>query len=194
MRAITECSIETYNEELEHAAKFPESENGKGIDWEKFHEAKAEAGFGKAKRWKFPDSREIFMQTDSLWLKPQFGYKEDSVTWSARAMDFEIHGTKVEIQFFAGSNSPINIMVKTNFSEKNDLQAGMLPRKWAEQLLRKYESLGHGENFQVEIKPGDSELIPLLNGRMGFKIKNMPFLWTSHNFMFLILHEEENFV
>ena len=194
VRAISEFSIEIHTEEVEHAAKFHGTENGRGIDWEKYYDAKAEAGFGIVKKWKFPDSGEVFMQTDSLWLKPQLGYKEESVTWSARAVDFEIHGRKIEIQLFAGSNNPINVMVKTDFSEKNNLQTGMLPRKWAEQLLRKYESLGHGENFQAEIKSSDSDLIPLLNDRIGFNIKNMTILWTSHNFLFLILHEEENFV
>ena len=168
--------------------------NQKGIDWEQYIEAKAGAGFCKKLPWKFFDSREIFMQADSLWLKPQFGFAEDTMTWSARAMDFWLHGSSMEIQLYAGSVNPVNKTAKTDLAEEIDLDAGEEPKEWAQQLLHKYESLGHGISFQARIKKDDSDLIPILNDHLGFNISNMTVLWTSHTFAFLILHDEKDFI
>ena len=65
--------------------------------------------------------------------------------------------------------------------------------KWTDQLLRKYEPLGHGVNFQAKVE-GDSELVQILNHKLGFNLKHITVIWTSHDFLFLILHENENFV
>ena len=168
--------------------------NQKGIDWERYFEAKAGAGFGKKLPWKFFDSREIFMQADSLWLKPQFGFAGDAMTWSARATDLWLHGSSIEIQIYAGSVNPVNKMAKTKLAEEIDLETGDEPKTWVQQLLHKYESLGHGINFQARIERDDSDLIPILNDRLGFNISGMTVLWTSHTFVFLILHDENDFI
>ena len=190
---ISAQTISYFKEELEQAAGFMRS-NQKGIDWEQFIEAKAGAGFGKKLPWKFFDSREIFVQADSLWLKPQFGFAEDTMTWSARAMDLWLHGSSIEIQLYAGSINPINKTAKANLAERIDLEGGDEPKAWAQQLLHKYESLGHGINFQARVKRDDSDLIPILVDLLGFDISNMTFLWTSHTFAFLILHGESDFI
>ena len=79
-------------------------------------------------------------------------------------------------------------MVKTD-NEANKAKKG------AEQLLREYESLGHGRHFQGAIPEGKNfNLIKFLKAKYDLNIIHCTVLWTSHDFLFLILHEEENFI
>ena len=79
-------------------------------------------------------------------------------------------------------------MVKTNLNPKT-------VNKGAEQLLHEFESLGHGQHFQGIIpEEKDFNLVKFLNEKYDLKISHITVLWTSHNFLFLILHEEVDFV
>ena len=68
-------------------------------------------------------------------------------------------------------------------------------RKETEELLSEYEALGHGLHFQGKLPNNDqSKLILTLNEALDLKLQNLTVLWTSHNFLFLILHEPKNFI
>ena len=86
-----------FQDELAQAEKY---KSKSGIDWEKSYAAKAEAGFSSMKRWKFVDSREVFIQIDSLWLKPEFGLKEELISWSLRVEKFVFHNSNVDVQLY----------------------------------------------------------------------------------------------
>ena len=180
-----------YQDELTHARKY---KTVKGIDWEKYFEAKSEAGFSEQKRWKFVDSREVFVQIDSLWLKPEFGLTEEKISWSLRVEDFIFHDTKIDVQLYAGSTYAINLKVKTKFKESNENPASTPALKWTGQLLDKYESLGHGISFQAGLDAGSSDLVKILNSKIGFNLRFFTVIWPSHKFLFLIMHEEKDFV
>ena len=68
-----------FEDELALAEKYKDV---RGIDWEKYFSNKKEAGFAKKADWNFIDSREVFVQTDSKWLKPYL--KENECVWSRR--------------------------------------------------------------------------------------------------------------
>ena len=54
----------------------------KGINWAEYWDKKNKAGYSKKKAWEFFDSREIFVQIDSQWLKPMM--KETDCIWYSR--------------------------------------------------------------------------------------------------------------
>ena len=68
-----------FEDEKALASKFNDK---RGINWQEYFANKKEAGFAKKADWKFFDSREVFVQTDSKWLKP-FMNEQESV-WSQR--------------------------------------------------------------------------------------------------------------
>ena len=180
-----------YQDEKEQAEKYRMKD---GIDWEGYYNAKADAGFTNKKRWKFLDSREVFVQIDSLWLKPELGLNEERISWSLRVDGFLFHGTKVNVQLYAGSDHAINLQAKAKFKDSNDLSTHAPLLKWTEQILEKFEPLGHGTNFQAKLDVEGSNLVQLLIQKLGFNLKYFTVLWTSHDFLFLIMHERENFV
>ena len=100
----------------------------------------------------------------------------------------------MNVQFYAGSDHAINLEAKTRFDEGNELTTNALFLKWAEQILEQYEPLGHGTNFQAELDVKSSDLAEILIKKLGFNLKYFTVLWTDHDFLFLILHEKENFV
>ena len=59
-----------------------DTKDAKGVNWEKYYANKAKAGFAFRPEWNFFDSREIFVQIDSQWLKPYM--KENECIWFAR--------------------------------------------------------------------------------------------------------------
>ena len=180
-----------YQDELEHAKKY---KNEKGIDWEKYLEAKSDAGFSQQKRWKFVDSREVFVLIDSTWLKPEYGLTEEKISWSLRVDDFVFHGCKVNVQLYAGSNYAINVEARAKFKDGNEAPTDARALKWVGQILSKYEPLGHGTNFKARIEMVDSELVQILNQKIGFSLKYITVIWTSHDFLFAIFHEEKNLI
>lgn len=180
-----------YQDEKDQAEKY-KSKNG--IDWEKYYNAKADAGFSSRKHWKFLDSREVFVQIDSLWLKPEFGLKEERTTWSLRDEGFMFHGSKIDVQLYVGSDHAIDLKAKAKFKDSNDLSTNALFLKWVDQIIEKYEPLGHGTNFQAKLDVEGSNLAKLLIQKLGFSLNYFTVLWTSHNFLFLILHEKEDFI
>ena len=180
-----------YQDEKDQAEKY---RNKKGIDWEKYYDEKAKAGFTNQKRWKFVDSREVFVQIDSVWLKPEFGLTEEKISWSLRVENFFFHGSKVDIQLYAGSNYAINAEAKAKFKDRNEKSPDSLAWKWVNQIIKKYEPLGHGTNFQAKLEVESSDLIQILNDKIDFSLKNFTVIWTSHTFLFIIFHEMADFI
>ena len=79
-------------------------------------------------------------------------------------------------------------MVKTEINSK-------LAIKGAEKLLQEYESLGHGQHFQGQIPRGkDFALVKFMKEKYDRNVAHVTVLWTSHNFLFMILHEEIDFI
>ena len=76
-----------FEDEMALAEKFKDN---RGIDWEKYYADKQEAGFARKADWKFFDSREVFVQIDSKWLKPYMS--EQECIWSQR-----VEGTGCEL-------------------------------------------------------------------------------------------------
>lgn len=190
--AIEGFSTALYMDEKEHANAY---KNSDGVDWDGYYKAKCEAGFSSPKKWNFFDSREVFLQTDSKWLKPRMGLTEDNVTWSIRANGLELHGSTVDVQIFAGAKAAIDMDSKRAVETHKVKHGEKMAAKWAKQLLDPYISVGHGVHFQTPIVVSKGfNLVNLLNKEMKFNIKNMTVLWTDHRFLFLILHEEDSFL
>ena len=99
-----------------------------------------------------------------------------------------LHGRNIDIQVMAELKFPDKQMVKTKWNEQTI-------KRGAEQLLREYESLGHGRHFQATL-PGrkNYDLTKNLNDKYGLNVTNITVLWTSHDFLFMILHEEVDFI
>ena len=177
-----------FQHELNQAKKF-KTKSG-GIDWEKYFDTKSDVEFANRKR--FINSQLIFIQIDSLWLK--YGLNEEQISWSLRVDGFNFHDCTVNVQFYAGSDVPINFEAKSRFQEGNEISTNALHLKWTSEILDKFEPLGHGVNFQAELNVEDSNLVQILNQKLGFNLKNLTVLWTSHDFLFAIMHENENFI
>ena len=92
----------------------------------------------------------------------------------------------------------MQIMAELKFTGKKPVKTNrdtQIAGKGAEQLLQDFESLGHGCHFQGKIPEGkDYEMIKFLNRKYDLNIENITVLWTSHDFLFLILHEETDFI
>ena len=107
---------------------------------------------------------------------------------------FHFHGCTVNVQLYAGSDFAINLEAKNKFNNSIEISTQALRLKWTSQILDKFEPLGHGVNFQAEINVEESDLVQILNQKLGFNVKNLTVFWTSHDFLFAIMHENENFV
>ena len=99
-----------------------------------------------------------------------------------------IHGRKVDAQ----------IMTELKFTNKKTVKTKVnhqIIKKGAEQLLQEFESLGHGRHFQAALPERKNfELTKFLKDKYDLNSTNITVLWTSHNFFFLILHEELDFI
>ena len=162
----------------------------RGIDWKGYVEAKATAGFGKTKEWEFFDSREVFVQVDSQWLKPKTS--EDEMLWTKRVEDVLLHGRKVDVQIITANGLQLNSISKGNLDEM--VKTNDVAREWAQEILKPYESLGHGVHFQAGLESQKYEMIASVNQELDLEIKFFTVLWTEHHFLFLILHEMRNFI
>ena len=66
---------------------------------------------------------------------------------------------------------------------------------WAEEILKFFQAVGYGVNFKADVTPtiGTRELIDILQEKANIIVQAVTVLWTAHDQLTLIMHDDEKF-
>ena len=181
-----------HEDEKELAKKF---QDDKGTDWNKYILEKEKAGFCKFEEWQFMDYSHITTQISSKYVSK----------WGTRMVGVVINDRKVDVQFFVtGSQRAKKDCHYKLYKElhgtqsKRDAENGSESgKKLIQDLVSPFQAVGHGINFSVSIETENEkkpELVKACEGKDAYKPRNMTVIWTNHDNMIVILHEDRHFV
>ena len=180
---INEFTNALHEDERLLAGKYKDE---KGTDWKEYVTQKEKAGFGKFDDWFFMDFNHVTTQ-----LKSKYKNK-----WGHRTVGVTVNDRKVDVQLYVAGNRKI---VKKGQDEAHDifLRTAAAEKKMVHEVLEPFLAAGHGVNFRVEIDEQTrrrSELIAAFEGKAKYILKALTVIWINHEFMSMVLHEDDTFL
>ena len=181
-----------HEDEKELALKF---QDAYGTDWNAYTLEKEKAGFCKFDDWQFMNYNHLLTQMKSKY----------STKWGTRITGVAINDRKVEVQLFVAGFRPVkkdchhNLYEALKVRKDEEYEEGGTAegKRLIQEMMKPFQAVGHGINFGASMEQNEAEkpeLVKLCEGKSMYNLKAFSVIWMNHNFMMLILHEDEVFV